>query len=264
MSSSSSSVYVGRNYGYQRVNQQQSVSTTSPSTTTTATTSTSAVYRFYCGRNVGRRNYHNQCSRCDGHCGPANSCQCRACYALEQQYNDARARLSQAELSNVDNSLDASSSANTPLISPTIAMPQEQSVNEDESLRTEINDLIRKTMESLAMMQSFPDSPEKDTIVKQLNLIVEAKQVRTICILIRSSHVINNWVFELFVYILQEELRKVESNLCVACQNSQKCVALVPCGHVCLCVGCAHHIGMTTRKCPLCTKKMESQLRVFL
>jgi hypothetical protein len=55
-----------------------------------------------------------------------------------------------------------------------------------------------------------------------------------------------------------------ESNLCVACQSAKKCMALVPCGHVCLCAGCAHHINTTTKKCPLCTTTMTSQLRVFM
>ncbi len=66
------------------------------------------------------------------------------------------------------------------------------------------------------------------------------------------------------MHLLQEELRKQESSLCVACQTSKKSIALVPCGHVCLCPACADQIALTTKKCPLCTRKIESQLKVYL
>lgn len=39
--------------------------------------------RHYCGRNVGRGKYANECRECDGKCGPSAGCQCRACFLLD-------------------------------------------------------------------------------------------------------------------------------------------------------------------------------------
>jgi hypothetical protein len=39
--------------------------------------------RHYCGRNVGREKYANECRDCDGKCGPSAGCQCRACFLLD-------------------------------------------------------------------------------------------------------------------------------------------------------------------------------------
>jgi hypothetical protein len=39
--------------------------------------------RHYCGRNVGREKYANECRDCDGRCGPSSGCQCRACFLLD-------------------------------------------------------------------------------------------------------------------------------------------------------------------------------------
>ena len=41
--------------------------------------------RHYCGRMVGMRGYEQSCGRCDGRCGPTNGCQCRACFAVDQE-----------------------------------------------------------------------------------------------------------------------------------------------------------------------------------
>jgi hypothetical protein len=44
-------------------------------------------YRFYCGRDVSScGGYYNDCTYCDGVCGPGDGCQCFACFVLEQKY----------------------------------------------------------------------------------------------------------------------------------------------------------------------------------
>jgi hypothetical protein len=39
--------------------------------------------RHYCGRNVGRGKYANDCQLCNGRCGPTGGCQCRACFLID-------------------------------------------------------------------------------------------------------------------------------------------------------------------------------------
>lgn len=166
-SSSATPVFIGRNYGYHMVQQQEEPSNSSSSTSS---------YRFYCGRNVGRRNYHNQCSRCDGRCGPANSCQCRGCYALEQQYLAALARNPGPIL--MVNETDSNTSF--PSHAGTTADPSHCGntfcdLPKDQPSETDL--LIKNTMESLLKLQSFQDCSENTVIIEQLKAIVDVKQV---------------------------------------------------------------------------------------
>jgi len=46
----------------------------------------------------------------------------------------------------------------------------------------------------------------------------------------------------------EEPPKASDGDLCVVCMESKACVAMVPCGHLCCCVGCAE--GM--QSCPLC------------
>lgn len=39
---------------------------------------------------------------------------------------------------------------------------------------------------------------------------------------------------------------------CIVCFDESKEVVLVPCGHYCLCGGCAHQVEEVSGKCPLC------------
>jgi hypothetical protein len=57
---------------------------------------------------------------------------------------------------------------------------------------------------------------------------------------------------------------------CVLCQDDQAVMAMVPCGHVCLCKDCSDtynsvgHTGSTTRRCPLCRGNIQSTLRIYI
>ena len=51
-----------------------------------------------------------------------------------------------------------------------------------------------------------------------------------------------------------------ETKECGVCLNEQKKVALVPCGHLILCLNCAEH---EWSECPLCRTKVESKLQIF-
>ncbi len=39
-------------------------------------------YRYYCGKKIGKNNYHLPCNCCNGHCGPYAGNQCQECYEL--------------------------------------------------------------------------------------------------------------------------------------------------------------------------------------
>ncbi|XP_013402763.1 uncharacterized protein LOC106168294 [Lingula anatina] len=67
-------------------------------------------------------------------------------------------------------------------------------------------------------------------------------------------------------------VRQLESErdkrLCVVCQDQVKCVLILPCKHMCLCVHCAHQITaarMANRRiCPLCRTRIEKVMNVYV
>ena len=48
---------------------------------------------------------------------------------------------------------------------------------------------------------------------------------------------------------------------CVVCMNAEKTVVLVPCGHLCICEGCAQKIAGA---CPICRAEVVSHVRAYL
>mmetsp|Transcript_32328 Transcript_32328/g.67815 ORF Transcript_32328/g.67815 Transcript_32328/m.67815 type:complete len:442 (+) Transcript_32328:93-1418(+) len=56
------------------------------------------------------------------------------------------------------------------------------------------------------------------------------------------------------------------NNTCVICRDEVAVMAVVPCGHLCLCIDCAEACmsGQTgSRSCPLCRGNMQSILRIY-
>ena len=50
---------------------------------------------------------------------------------------------------------------------------------------------------------------------------------------------------------------------CVVCNESRKEYAFLPCGHMCVCEGCAASIQGQDRKCPLCRGVSTSIMKIF-
>jgi len=58
-----------------------------------------------------------------------------------------------------------------------------------------------------------------------------------------------------------EEPRKelTDDNTCIICLENERCVALIPCGHLCLCRECSG----TQKKCPVCRTPIQDLLRTY-
>lgn len=64
---------------------------------------------------------------------------------------------------------------------------------------------------------------------------------------------------------LQEELERIrENHLCVICQDSNKCIILLPCRHFCLCQACVSQILVRDPICPICRSPVQKVLHVYL
>lgn len=57
---------------------------------------------------------------------------------------------------------------------------------------------------------------------------------------------------------LEEDIQR----LCVICHDREKCVILMPCRHLCLCVECSNHIAVDS--CPKCRAVISSKINVYL
>jgi hypothetical protein len=60
----------------------------------------------------------------------------------------------------------------------------------------------------------------------------------------------------------QNKLSEIqESKECVVCLSSKRTHAFVPCGHMCVCNGCA--VSIQGRKCPICRKSSQQIIKIF-
>lgn len=53
------------------------------------------------------------------------------------------------------------------------------------------------------------------------------------------------------------------TGLCVICQDDEANIAIVDCGHLCLCRGCSDIVMANTRECPLCRTRIVTESRLL-
>ncbi|GFH43916.1 hypothetical protein CTEN210_00390 [Chaetoceros tenuissimus] len=52
-------------------------------------------------------------------------------------------------------------------------------------------------------------------------------------------------------------------NVCVVCQDENAVMAIVPCGHMCLCAECSSSIMTNDKKCPLCRIAIREIMKIY-
>ena len=68
------------------------------------------------------------------------------------------------------------------------------------------------------------------------------------------------WLGTIGAFIMRRQ-GSITQNACVICLTESAKMAIVPCGHKCLCEGCANTSSIQT--CPMCRGQVLSFLRVF-
>ncbi|WVQ98523.1 hypothetical protein IAU59_005649 [Kwoniella sp. CBS 9459] len=56
---------------------------------------------------------------------------------------------------------------------------------------------------------------------------------------------------------------EIERGLCVVCQDEEATLAVVDCGHLCICAHCSDLIMATSRECPLCRTRIVTPQRLI-
>jgi len=52
-----------------------------------------------------------------------------------------------------------------------------------------------------------------------------------------------------------------DEQLCVVCMEAERSHVFIPCGHVCLCEGCA--TSQTWAECPVCRVAAQGVMRIY-
>lgn len=52
--------------------------------------------------------------------------------------------------------------------------------------------------------------------------------------------------------------------LCAVCFTLPRCAALIPCGHVQMCLNCANRVQRATGVCPICRQGIKDILNVYI
>ncbi|XP_050511690.1 uncharacterized protein LOC126887844 [Diabrotica virgifera virgifera] len=56
----------------------------------------------------------------------------------------------------------------------------------------------------------------------------------------------------------------VDERYCVICQERSKCVLVLPCKHVCMCMECNAQLQLYHTTCPICRNDIESTMKIFV
>ena len=65
--------------------------------------------------------------------------------------------------------------------------------------------------------------------------------------------------------LVQQVEREREDKLCVVCQDSDKCIMILPCRHLCICQGCQGPLLKGSNvKCPICRKAVRQTIKAYL
>jgi RING finger protein 26 len=64
--------------------------------------------------------------------------------------------------------------------------------------------------------------------------------------------------------LLHQLEQEEESKLCVVCQDRKKCVIVLPCRHLCLCVECCIVIRRGLGTCPMCRQVVRRTMKIYI
>ncbi|XP_072394962.1 uncharacterized protein [Diabrotica undecimpunctata] len=56
----------------------------------------------------------------------------------------------------------------------------------------------------------------------------------------------------------------VDERYCVICQERNKCILVLPCKHVCMCMECNAQLQLYNTTCPICRNDIESTMKIFV
>lgn len=57
---------------------------------------------------------------------------------------------------------------------------------------------------------------------------------------------------------------RLSENYCVICLEHPKCVLLLPCKHVCMCLECARELHYYNGLCPICRTDIEDSMQIYI
>lgn len=131
-----------------------------------------------------------------------------------------------------------------------------------------LNDIPMESMFALCIVSSliFYGYKRQYAIRRYLRHSYLLGRAKTSAFLIRTKL----FVTSLFKSTSQDEDMKnngddtsEETRLCIICQENDKCIVLLPCRHLCLCVDCTETHSIYQNFCPICRTVIKRRLMVY-
>jgi hypothetical protein len=107
------------------------------------------------------------------------------------------------------------------------------------------------------------DLSDMDTKIAAVH--VEGQEFRELAAVLRSKKTAGAVVqSDAEVAVPRAGIAAAEERTCVICDDNAAELAIVPCGHVCLCAECCDTLLVVGPSCPMCRGVIQSTLKVFL
>jgi hypothetical protein len=117
-------------------------------------------------------------------------------------------------------------------------------IRNDESSESEESD--DETLDNNSQRQGMSYSP---TLNLRSRLVPRLEEGKT------------NITRQHLLYQLEQEQ---ESKLCIVCQDRSRCVIILPCRHLCLCIECCSIIQREHGSCPICRQDVRRTMKIYV
>jgi len=130
----------------------------------------------------------------------------------------------------------------------------ERLLTEKETLPNHSESQTRNTRKKTEILEQLLENKHKPTTI-----VNTRPPTNTLPVSNPSTTVLDEEIIRLKLEILFAKRSFEEEKLCVVCQDAEKVMAFVPCGHKCACEICS--IGLSA--CPLCRIPCEFKCRIY-
>jgi hypothetical protein len=117
---------------------------------------------------------------------------------------------------------------------------------------TDTEQILKETRQKLSLFQGESTALTSCKSIKRLDEVEAALDLSLECVRRRKISLLHE---------LNEYNHHDEQRLCVLCLKHEKNIALLPCGHVCICEPCSQH--QILEECPMCRENIAGRTKVF-
>jgi len=126
------------------------------------------------------------------------------------------------------------------------------------------NKLLRSEISKLRKEIHHVKRTAREEIIKLQGTVAELESYEAIIHGKGLTQISDEELHRLFTQFKKEKkkrkMAKIDAQLCVVCTLQPRSVAILPCGHMCMCAECGPHVD----RCPLCRQDIQELKKIFL